>query len=486
MPEKSKFVRWDLDGDSWRQEGDAFVLESLDGIPRPEGLNDLDWLVGAHRTSSGTGYLPRQFRYSPFDGKQLQASSSSSWLPPAGGGAGGRILGGQAGAGLAALLERLDGHWRASGRSMQESAESIQPPAIDGLLYFCMDAGGYRDAMFALSRSGVLWLWQRGGRQWLPLRAEGARLSTHAFEPWAASMGALAGKRGSDIVLAGDAGADCVSIDPVRMSYRLDRFAGKAIGAPGMLGDAALVPLWCGGMLQLATRGQDAAWRAIPVAGEVGASEPPGLLAAPIGTLGDQGLLWIGERGWLAAQAQGGRIEARWNAWPAQHSARPILGPPFRDGSGDWQLLYGSHDRKWRYLLLDAATPYEHVAPRAAVGTGRSCFQFNVKVGRPWQDFDHDLHRIDYVLHPFLELESVPGAMLEMRAPLPAGRALTSFYDERARIPVQYGMALPGIPNPHHYQLDVARPWNVQWFVYDDALWLWIDERGKLLRWSAA
>jgi len=486
MPEKSKAVRWDMDGALWRQEGDSFVLESLDGTPCPEHLTDLDWLAGAHFTSDGTGYLPRQFRYSPVDGKELQAPQSSCWFPPAGGGKSGRLLEGQAGAELGALLGRLDSNWRASGRSMQDSAEAITPPAIDGVLYFRAAAGGYRDALFALGRSGALWLWQRGGRKWLQLQAEGMRLSTHAFEHWAASVVALPGKRGSDIVMAGDAGADCVGIDPMRMRYRIDRLAGKALGTPGMLGDTALVPLWCDGLLQLATRCPDAGWNAIQVEGDTSAGEPLGLLAAPTSTLSGQGLVWIGERGWLVAQAQGGRIEARWNSWPAQHSARPILGPPFRDGSGDWQLLYGSHDGKWRYLLLDAATPYEHVAPRAAVGTGRSSFQFNVKVSRPWQDFDHDLHRVEYVVHPFLELDAVPGAMLEMRAPRPAGRPLTSFYDERARLPVQYGITLPGIPHPHHYQLDVARPWNAQWFVYDDALWLWIDERGKLLRWSGA
>lgn len=486
MPEKSKTVRWDMDGESWRQEGDSFVLESLDGVARPDALTDLDWLAGAHRTSAGTGYLPRQFRYSPFNGERLHALQSSPWLPPAGAGAGGRVLGGRSGAELAALLERLDEHWRANGRSMQESAESIRPPAINGVLYFRADAGGYRDALFALGRSGVLWLWQRGGRQWLPLQAEGVRLSTHAFEHWAACVGTLPGKRGSDIVFAGDAGADCVSIDPVRMSYRMDRLEGNAIGTPGMLGDMALVPVLRDGSLQLAMRRPDAAWCTTQVDGGQEAGERFGLLAAPIGTINGQGLLWIGERGWLLVQQQGERAEACWNYWPNDRIARPILGPPFRDGSGDWQSLYGAGDAKWRYQLLDAATSYEHVAPRAAVGTGRSSFQFNVRVSRPWQDFDDDLHRLEYVLHPFLELEAMPGAMLEMRAPRPAGRPLTSFYDERAAVTAKYGIALPGNSEPHQYQLDAAKPWNAQWFVYDDALWLWIDERGKLLRWSAA
>jgi len=45
MPEKAKAVRWDMDGDLWRQEGDSFVLESLDGTPCPAFLTDLDWLA---------------------------------------------------------------------------------------------------------------------------------------------------------------------------------------------------------------------------------------------------------------------------------------------------------------------------------------------------------------------------------------------------------------------------------------------------------
>ena len=484
MPDKSKAVLWNMEGESWRQEGDSFVLESLDGAAPPDNLTDLDWLAGAHRISGSSGYLPRQFAYSPFDGKRLQAPHSSGWLPPAGAGMGGRVVGGHAGTELLALLERLDAHWRTNRRSMQESAESIRPPTINGVLYFCADAGGHRDALFALSRSGVLWLWQRGVRQWLPVQAEGTRLSTNAFEHWAASVVALPGKRGSDIVIAGDDGADCVSIDAMRTRYRLDRLAGKAIGGPGMLGDAALVPMRRDGMLQLAMRRPDVAWQASPVEGGQGAGERLELLAAPIGTVNGQGLLWIGERGWLVAQGHGDRIEARWNDWPAERVARPILGPPFRDGSGYWQLLYGTDDAKWRYQLLDAATPYEHVAPRASIGTGRSSFQFNVRVDRPWQDFDHDLHRMEYVLHPFLELESTPGAILEMRAPRPPAGPLTSFYDQRGVTNVQYGISLPGISQPHQYGLDAAKPWNAQWFVHDDALWLWIDERGKLLRWS--
>lgn len=484
MSEKSKAAQWDMDGESWRQDGDSFVLASRDGIPVPEQLTDLDYLVGAYRKPNGVGYLPRQFQYSPADGKPLQKRGTLCWLPPCGEKSTGRLAAGPAGSALASILERLDGHWRTTGRSMQDTAETIKPPAIDRVLYFCADAGGCRDALFALSRSGGLWLWQQGSRQWLPLSAQGARLPSHSFEHWNSAVVALPGGRGSDLILASDGGAECLVVDPIHLSYRLDQRAGKAVGAPGMLGNAALVPLLRDGGLRLAMRQPGSEWSDIPVEGEPAFGDGASMLAAPVGNVNGQGLLWIGERGWLSVDGQRGQVEASWNDWPDNHVARPILGPPFRDGSGDWQLLYGSDDGKWRYLLLDAAMPSENLAPRAAVGTGRRSFQFNVEVGRPWQDFDHDLHRVEHVLHPFLELEAT-GVILRMHAPLPARRTLTSFYDETARVPAQYGFSLPGDGRHHQYQLDVARPWNAQWFVHDDALWLWIDERGRLLRWNA-
>ena len=493
MSEKSKDVKWDLEDESWRQDGDAFVLESRDGVQLSEHLTDLDYLAGAHRRPDAAGYLPRQFQYSPTDGAQLPqvAAQPMHWLPPCASRAGNRVCDGEADRSLVELLAQLDAYWQTSGRSMQQSAEQIKPPVSSGLSYFCADAGGYRDALFALSHSGVLWLWQRGSRQWLPFRPEGALLSSHAFEHWAFSVVALPGQRGSDLVLADDGGAGYLCLDPVRLSYSLDRHPGKAVGVPGRLGDAALVPLLHDGRLQLAVRRLDSRWQTVKVGNEAMAGDQPWLLAAPVVTINGQGLLWIGEHGWLLAQCRGNEFEARWNAWPANRSARPILGPPFRDGEGDWQLVYGSDDEKWHYVLLDATLPAEHVAPRAAANTGRNGFQLNIPVRPPWKDFDHDLHRLEYVRHPFLESETATGrdgvgAMLELR--VERRGTLTSFYESSVRVFAEYGFTLPVMGSDvwHCYQLNVAKPWLAQWFVHDGALWLWIDEPGRLLRWSAA
>ena len=37
MQGESEDIRWDLEGESWRQEGDAFVLESRNGVQLSEG-----------------------------------------------------------------------------------------------------------------------------------------------------------------------------------------------------------------------------------------------------------------------------------------------------------------------------------------------------------------------------------------------------------------------------------------------------------------
>jgi|APMI01.1.fsa_nt_gi hypothetical protein len=491
MQGKSEDLRWDLEGESWRQEDDVFILESRGGVQLSEHLTDWDYLAGAHRRLDGAGWLPRQFQYSPTDGMSLPrvATQSMYWLPPCASNAGNRVCDGETDRRLIELLARLDTHWQTSGRSMQQSAEQIKPPLSSGLSFFCADIGGYRDALFALSRSGALWLWQRGSRQWLPFRPEGALLSSHAFEHWAFSAVILPGRRGSDLVLADDGGAGYLCFDPVRLTYSLDRHPGKALGAPGKLGDAVLVPLLHDGRLQLAVRRPDSRWQTVEVEIETVEAKRHWLLAAPVVTVNGQGLLWIGEHGWLLAQALGNEFEARWNTWPADRAARPILGPPFRDGEGDWQLAFG--DGKWRYMLLGATLPTEHVAPRAAVSTGRNGFQLNISVRPPWKDFDHDLHRLEYVRHSFLESKAATnrdgvGAMLELR--VKHRGTLTSFYESSARVFAEYGFTLPMVGGDvwHCYQLNVAKPWLAQWFVHDEALWLWIDEPGRLLRWSVA
>ena len=137
MQGKSEDLRWDLEGESWRQEDDVFILESRGGVQLSEHLTDWDYLAGAHRRLDGAGWLPRQFQYSPTDGMSLPrvATQSMYWLPPCASNAGNRVCDGETDRRLIELLARLDTHWQTSGRSMQQSAEQIKPPLSSCLLY---------------------------------------------------------------------------------------------------------------------------------------------------------------------------------------------------------------------------------------------------------------------------------------------------------------------------------------------------------------
>lgn len=476
--ENAEGASWRLDNDVWSQQGQRFELEALDGTAVPFGLNDLDYLAGARQARGLQGFLPRQFSYSPFDGKRLSDASVQAWLPPCASSQGNRVCDGQSGQVLAALIRRLTTHWRDNAISMQAAAERIEPPASNGLLYFATDAGGYRDALFALGRGGTLWLWVRNGGHWLQLRAKGIPLAHHRFDHGACAVATLPTARGSGIVVAGDSGVDFLRIDPVRLAYDIDRCEGRALGSPGRLGEYVMAPLWIGGRLQVAVRG-DGRWTTLPVEGQL--PDDTALLAAPVTTPNGRGLTWIGEHGWLELREQGDAFIAWWHAWPPGLLARPQLGPPYRNGDGDWQLLQRA-DKSTVSMLVGAPLPREHDLRRASAGTGNSTFQFNVKVDRPWSDYDPDDHpdASDHVIHPFLEVPN--SVLLYLRAPNTRRASLLQFYESTNQQEVEYCLGWPASA-AQSYTTDAAEPWNAQWFVHDEALWLWIDDRGTLLRW---
>ncbi len=480
IAESAGGTTWCLDNDAWTQDGHRFDAEQLDGLPVPSVLTDLDYLAGARTAPGDAGFLPRQFKFSPFDGSPLPDIRSQNWLPPCASSQGNRICDEDAGAALAELVGRLTTHWRTTATTMQSSAVRVDAPASNGLLYIASDAGGHRDALFALGRSGSLWIWQRHGQRWVQLRASKLPLARHRFDHWASAVVALPAATGSGLVIANDAGADFVQIDPLRMQYSVNRCEGTAMGTPGRLGDAALVPLHAGGRAQIAMH-QQGRWNTLPVEGDVPAQMP--LLAAPVVVANGHGLAWIGELGWLQVQENGENIDVRWHGWPSGMQARPILSPPYRNGDGDWQLLQ-REDKSTVSVLLGASLPHENPLRRASAGTGASTFQLNVRVDRPWADYDPDDHpdASDNVIHPFLEIEQ-NGMLMYLRVPNERRTSLLSFYENRGRQQASYCIGWPAFPN-QTYTLDAAEPWNAQWFMHDDALWLWIDDRGTLLRWS--
>jgi len=481
-------IRWCLDNDVWTQLGDRFVLDRLEGMPVPEQLTDLDYVAGARRAfASASPYFPAQFRYSPLDGSQLPPLTTCNWLPPSSSSLGNRICDSDGGTALARLLPGLIAQWQRPGSTMQASVKIVEPPASSDLLFFASDAGGHRDALFALGRSGALWLRQRDSERWLPLRAGGKQLARHSFEPWAAAVVSLPGTRGSGLVLASDEGADLLQIDPLKLQYTVDRAPGTAIGAPGRLGDAAIVPQRGHSGYQLAVRA-NGGWHHVPIQGDVPAIAP--LLGPPVITSNGHGMTWVGEQGWLQVREQSNTFDACWHPWPTGMLARPRLGPPFRNGDGDWQLLQNQQDKSTYAYLLGATLHTDKPLKRLSVTTGAATFQLNVKVSRPWDDYDPDDHPdgLDYIVHPMLEVprpDQQGSVLLYMRAANANRAPLVSFYEGTQRHLVEYAVGWP-LSAQRTYTTECASPWNAQWFVHDDALWLWIDERGLLLRWSCA
>ncbi|MEL3954191.1 hypothetical protein [Stenotrophomonas bentonitica] len=460
------------------QNGTGFSLVAIDAAVPPTSLSDLDYLSGAYRVPEG-GYLPGSFRFSPFTGQPLERRPVEQWRTPFGGDDGGRSCSASAAEPIPSTLQALFDQWQRSGQSMQDAAEVIKSPQPSGLFFFSSRAGGHRNGLFAASRSGQLSLWQHGHRHWVPLTPRGASLGRSHLETWANATLTLPHDDGHEVIMATDSGADCVSVDAMTLSYQIDRAVGRSLGAPGLLDDAAFVPQEHEGQWCLAIRRTGEAWQQLVLTLDA----PLQLLAAPISDPAHRSLFWIGTQGVLSVRLDGqGDVYTRWQSWPEGYQATPVLGPPYRDGEGFWQLLYDTRDKKWLLTRLDTVLPEQRPAPRGSTSTGRTSFQFNVRLERPWDEFDHDLYSVTHVVYPFLEVVE-PGLMLSLHAPLPQQRSLLSFFESQATVHATFCLERIG-GHAYTYAMDTPSPWNAQWFVHDEALWLWVDARGTLLRWS--
>ncbi|WP_313642728.1 hypothetical protein [Stenotrophomonas sp.] len=479
--EAEKATQWCFENEQWAQTGSTFKLEKLNGIKLSKELTDWDYLAGARQIFDENGYLPGRFAFSPVSGKQLPAPVLATWLPTNGDGNANRLAPQSSSASFTKLVTALQQHWHASSTTMQQCAVTVKAPASNGLLFFSCNPGGYQSALFAIERSGALWLWQRGSQQWLQLRAKKLPLGRQPFDHGASTVVALHGQIGSDLIFASEEGADFVRVDPVNLAYDVERARGQALAAPGQIDGVAMVPLHNGKSVEIAVRAKGKSWYSIPATGEI--PTITGKLGAPITSSDGSSLTWIGERGYLTVSRIADSITAVWQPWPADQIARPLLGPPYRNGDGDWQLLQNLNSKVWTSRLLNNQLSTEHKLRRASTTTARSTFQLDVKVSRPWDDYDPDDHpdANTHIIHPFLEGERL-SALLYLRAPNERQTVL-NFYENRAMQPAQYCIGWPITP-ANIYLFETARPWNAQWFVHDSALWLWIDDSGKLLRWS--
>ena len=476
---------WTFGEQHWQQTPDGhFSLQSVAATKPSASLVDLDYLVGAIAVpgSDGNQYLPSTFRFSPVTGQALPAARyqpAHPWLPPYGDGSGSRVvMDGQlsdAQSTLSRLFARLE---HSGARDLNDSKDIIEPPRKNGLNFFAANLGGYRDALFALGRDGGLFLWQRGSGKWLELHPEGAPIGRSRLENWAWSVSLCPAELGHTLLLGSEEAAVLVKVDPVTLKYRCQRKEGRALGGPGDLEERSYLPLLMDDNSVRLVSPTDSGWESFQVEG----ADPQRMtrLSAPVRDRSSRRLLWIGEHGYLSLR-QGSNVQAQWVPWPAGATARPEQGPPFRDGSGLWQLILEEEGQS--YLQLDSGATDPCIPIKGyRLSTGHLSFKYNIRLERPWDIHDENLEPTTReVVYPFIEF-SADKLLLSMR--VKQDKPLDEFFRNDQKVDAQYRLdQIGGIG--FGLTAHISEPWNAQWFCFDNALWLYIDSCGALYRWKA-
>lgn len=475
---------WTFGNQIWQQTPDGrFSLHSIAGVKTSDTRIDLDYLAGARLPAeSSSDYLPAAFRFCPQSGQELlpaRGDRRNRWLPPYGNGSGLRVIAdGELSAAqriVGAIFQRLqaDGSPDLSRHSRDID---IQPLGKNGLNFFVGDAGGYRDALFALSRNGALYLWLRDAEKWQQLQPSGMPIGQIELERWAWSVSLVPGQRGHDLLIPGARAAVLVSVDPLNGIYRCRHYQGASLAGAALLADIHWMPLRMeDGSVQLVGCNGDG-WKALPV-NEVVLKKSKGL-SAPISDPTTGRVLWIGEYGYLSLSQDD--LKPHWQAWNNSATAMPQMGPPFRDGYGLWQLVAESESLVYQPLDPRSTQPSRSVKGYR-LGTGHLSFNNNIRLEEPWNLHDENLERKtrDVVL-PFLEF-SGQSLLLSMRAE--QSLPLDEFFQVTQKVLVQYRLEAIG---GKFLSMDatVSKPWEVQWFFFDEAMWLYIDSSGELFRWD--
>lgn len=477
---------WTFGNQIWQQTPDGrFSLHSIAGVKTSDTRIDLDYLAGARLPAeSSSDYLPAAFRFCPQSGQELlpaRGDRRNRWLPPYGSGSGSRVIADDelesAQQIVANVFARLEA---GSTRDLNDSKEIIKAPGKNGLHFFVADAGGYRDALFALSRDGGLHLWLRSAGKWQQLLAESTPIGGIALQHWAWSVALLEGPRGHDLLIAGSSGAMLVSVEPWTGKYRLQTYPGESLAGAGELAGAHWLPMkMADGSVQLVGRsGKE--WKTLPIAGSASAALFA-QLSAPLIDLATGRLLWVGQHGYLTLQQAG--LQAHWQAWPNNASASPRMGPPFRDGNGLWQLISEADGGDYYVQLDSRATGRFGPIKGSRLSTGHVSFRNNIRMNIPWNE-DHDEQRepvIDQMTYPFIEFTGGK-YLLSLRGP--ADTRAKEFLGSAESQQVEYCLSqIDGVS----FSLDakVREPWNAQWFFFDKAMWLYIDSVGEIYRWKA-
>ena len=477
---------WQLGTQEWLQSSDgAFSLHTVAGNKPATEWVDLDFLVGAAAVPEGApgNYLPAAFAFCPTTGKALPKTeylAAKRWLPPYGDGSGSRVINERSKLTsaedissrlYAQLLDTRQG-------DLNSRKQIIDLPRKNGLNFFVANLGGHRDALYALSREGSLFQWQRGSEKWLELLPKSEPIGRSRLENWAWSVGIHQDDGGQHLVLSSDSGATLISVDPLTLTYQTLREDGIPLAGPGILEGRSYLPQVKSNHVCIVNPASLFGWDRCLV--EDANLERMTRLSAPIVDAASRRLLWIGEHGYLSL-TQGSTLKAQWYPWPNDATAQPEQGPPFLDGRGLWQLIFDTEGQ--RYLQLDpGATDLPITIKGYRLGTGHLSFKYNIRLERPWDEYDENVTPTTRdVVYPFIEF-SGQKRLLSMKAK--QSSPLEAFFDNRQPIDVDYCFEQIG-DQQFSISARASEPWNAQWFFFDNAMWLYIDSSGALYRWNA-
>ena len=477
---------WTLGDQEWLQTDDGtFSLHQVAGTKPLAELVDLDYLVGATPApdSSPGNYLPAAFAFCPSTGKPLPKvtyQTTTRWLPPYGDGSGSRVINERCKLSSAEdissrlytqLLDTRQG-------DLNSRKQIIGLPRKNGLNFLAANLGGHREALYALSREGSLFLWQRGSQKWLELLPKGEPIGRSRLENWAWSVSLHQDEGTQHLLLSSDSGATLISVEPLTLRYQTLRDDGSPLAGPGTLEGQSYLPQLKSGHVCIVNPASLYGWDRCLVEGAD--HERMTRLSAPILDAASRRLLWIGEHGYLSL-TQGSELKAQWHPWPNNATAHPEQGPPFLDGRGLWQLIFDADGQ--HYLQLDpGATDLPMPIKGYRLSTGHLSFKYNIRLELPWGEHDENIEPTTReVVHPFIEF-ATQKRLLSMRAQ--QTNTLEAFFDSRQPMDVDYCFEQVG-DQRFSISARASEPWNAQWFFFDNAMWLYIDSCGALYRWNA-
>lgn len=477
---------WQFDTQQWLQLSDgAFSLNNVAGIKPAAELVDLDFLVGAAPAPDRAcgNYLPAAFSFCPTTGKTLSKvayQATTRWLPPYGDGSGSRVINERSkltsaedisSRVYAQLLDSRQG-------DLNSRKQIIELPRKNGLNFLVANLGGHREALFALSREGSLFLWQRGSEKWLELLPKGEPIGRSRLENWAWSVSLHQDEGTQHLLLSSDSGATLISVDPLTLRYQTLRDDGSPLAGPGTLEGRSYLPQLKSNHVCIVNPASLYGWDRCLV--EDANLERMTRLSAPILDAASRRLLWIGEHGYLSL-TQGSELKAKWHPWPNNATAMPEQGPPFLDGRGLWQLVFEEDGQ--RYLQLDSgATDLPIPIKGYRLSTGHLSFKYNIRYELPWGEHDENIEPTTReVVYPFIEF-TTQKRLLSMR--VQQFSPLEAFFDNRQPMDVDYCFEQIG-DQRFSISARASEPWNAQWFFFDNAMWLYIDSCGALYRWNA-